>query len=366
MIDELPWAAFAHPERATAHDVRVTALQPGLKEAMQPCVGAVSPGANVETRTIHQAAAAAFLYLLLSLQSPGQSACVYTLRSTIPIASGLGSSASISVCISTALLAQINKLEAPGGPRPDRMLEIINYWAFVGELCIHGNPSGVDNTVATRGKAVVFKKADLRQPPSVTPITAFPVLPLLLVDTKQARSTATEVGKVAALKTAHPVVTNMLLDSIDKITEAAHALLTSDGFQADDPQALQRLGELMRMNHGILVSLGVSHPRLERIREIVDHAGIGWTKLTGAGGGGCAITVLKPAMHSDELHNVEQMLEAEGFSRYETLLGGHGVGILRTIGSITQGAFQSAKGSDAVEEMVGIGSTQSHQWRYWD
>ena len=48
------------------------------------------------------------------------------------------------------------------------------------------------------------------------------------------------------------------------------------------------------MSHGFLISLGVSQPRLERIRELVDYADTGWTKLTGARGGGYAITLFQP------------------------------------------------------------------------
>ena len=155
-----------------------------------------------------------------------------------------------------------------------------------------------------------------------------PELPLLLVNTRQQRSTAVEVAKVGALKKSLPEVTERVLDAIDKITETAHSIITDEGFDKTDEQTAEKLGEMMRVNHGLLVSLGVSHPRIERIRELVDDAGLGWTKLTGAGGGGSTITLLKPGYSPKALKELEKKLEAENFERFEITLGGDGVGVL--------------------------------------
>jgi mevalonate kinase len=46
----------------------------------------------------------------------------------------------------------------PNPSHETSILKIINDWAYLGEKCIHGNPSGVDNTVATFGGGVVFRK----------------------------------------------------------------------------------------------------------------------------------------------------------------------------------------------------------------
>ena len=97
-----------------------------------------------------------------------------------------------------------------------------------------------------------------------------------------------------ALRASHPVIVENILNAIGQVTESAHQLITAPNFDPTSHASLKHLGELVTVNHGLLVSLGVSHPKLERIREIIDHTGIGWTKLTGAGGGGCAITILKP------------------------------------------------------------------------
>jgi mevalonate kinase len=234
------------------------------------------------------------------------------------------------------------------------------------------------------------------------PLHDFPELPLLLVNTRQSRSTAVELAKVSALRTQHPEITDLILTSIDKVTKSAHGLITNDGLDASDPAFLQHLGELITVNHGLLVSLGVSHPKLERIRALIDHAGIGWTKLTGAGGGGCAITILKPASLMSDAQDVnvtptkgaarkrskstvighlERQLEAEGFEKFETTLGGDGVGVLWPAvlhndsgeeggEEIDQEKFLEAVGNEGIEALVGVNPPNSSHsvregWKFW-
>jgi len=399
-IDHLPWDAFNHPSRKKRYYDLVTGLDQELIDATQPYVADVSKDAPPAEQKMHQTTASAFLYLFLSLGSQQSPPCIYTLRSTIPIGAGLGSSASIFVCLATALLIQSRALS---GPHPDQLpeeaekqIERINRWAFVGEMLIHGNPSGVDNTVASGGKAVLFKREDYSQPPVVKSLPTFPELPLLLVDTRQPKSTAAEVAKVALFKKMQPIIADHILNAIDNVTESAHTLISAPDFDSKDVESLTKLGELASVNHGLLVSLGVSHPRLERLRQLIDVAGIGWTKLTGAGGGGCAFAILKPDIQTltgeeqplaqskpsrkDALHQLEKELEAEGFEKYETTLGGDGVGVLWPAvlynGSdeaggdeIDQEKFIAAEGREGVERLVGVTGgghgAMRENWKFW-
>ncbi|KAA8649063.1 hypothetical protein EYZ11_003693 [Aspergillus tanneri] len=380
-IDELPWDVFHHPSKKKYYYDLVTSLDPELLDAITPHAESVSPGLPEEQRKTHRRSALAFLYLFCSLGSPQHPGAIYTLRSTIPIGAGLGSSASVCVCMSAALLLQIRTL---AGPHPDQppdeaetQIERINRWAFVGELCTHGNPSGVDNTVSAGGKAVIFRREDYSKPPSVSSLPNFPELPLLLVDTRQARSTAVEVAKVGRLKQEHPVVTEAILDAIDKVNTSAEELIRDCDPKGVSEETLQRLGALIRVNHGFLVSLGVSHPRLERIRELVDHADIGWTKLTGAGGGGCAITLLHPDVDQAAVGELDDKLSAEGFQKYETMLGGDGVGVLWPAvlhngtdeeggEEIDQQKFENADGPEGIERLVGVGMQEKREgWKFW-
>ena len=378
-IDALPWSKFSSPPHKKMYYDLVTTLDQDLVSAIHPHLASVSPNATPEKRKIHQGAALTFLYLFLSLSSKSHHGSIYALRSTIPLGAGLGSSASISVCLSTALLLQIRTLAGPHADQPAEeaslQLERINRWAFVGEMCLHGNPSGVDNTVSTGGKAVLFKRTDYAKPPSVKPLRNFPELPLLLVNTRQTRTTAKEVAKVGALKAEMPIITDMILSAIDRVTESANELLSSPTYDENDPHTAHTLGTLMNINHGLLVSLGVSHPRLDRIRELVDAVGVGWTKLTGAGGGGSAITLLKPDAPADELEELQKVLDAENFERFDTTLGGDGVGVLFPAvvkhdeaeeggDEIDMEKFLQAEGEAGVEELVSAGG-KKEGWTFW-
>ena len=380
-MDHLPWSAFAHESKKKKYYDMVTSLDLDLVKAMQPHISDVSLHLPEQQRKIHQAAASSFLYLFLSLGSPAAPGCIYTLRSTLPIGAGLGSSASICVCISAALLKQIHILSGPHEDQPqeeaDTQIERMNKWAFVGELCIHGNPSGVDNTVSTRGKAVLFKRTDYNKPPAVIPLKNFPELPLLLINTKQTRSTSVEVAKVAAMKQKYPTVTEATLNSIDEVSKSAHELMVTEDFDPRSDQNLEQLGGLFRINHGLLVSLGVSHPKLEYIRELVDHADIGWTKLTGAGGGGCAITLLKSNADVASNKKLNAKIQEAGFEQYSVTLGGDGVGILypsvlyngtdeKGGEEIDQQKFLQAEGAEEIERLVGVGlHERREQWKFW-
>ncbi|KAF3934073.1 hypothetical protein ABW19_dt0205747 [Dactylella cylindrospora] len=372
-IETLPWDLFNSPDKKRRYFDTVTSLDPDLLEAMEPHLSAIA-------NKVKHSAATAFLYLYLCLGSKHSPASIFTLRSTIPIGAGLGSSASISVCLSAALHLQGGMLVRPG-PRLFeeecvRQLKRINDWAFVSEMCIHGNPSGVDNTVATGGKAVLFRRGDYSKPPEVKRLEYFPELPLMLINTNQPRRTAELVANVHSLRNAHPTTVGLMLDAVDNVTAEAMMLLDNKFFRPDEGH-LTRLGELTRINHGLLVAMGVSHPKLERVRQIVDGSGIGWTKLTGAGGGGCAFSILKQGMKDQEKLQleVEDKLQKEGFVTYEATLGGDGVGVLWPASAgrgderweITREIFLEAEGSEGVEALVGVKTLGTGRlgWGFW-
>ena len=118
-------------------------------------------------------------------------------RSTIPIASGLGSGAAVSAALARALSA------AAGRPfSPSQVSSIV----FEVERLHHGTPSGVDNTVIAYGQPVYFVRGQEPEPFAIG--AAFT---LLIGDTGIASPTKIAVGDVRAAWQRDPPAVRKLL-----------------------------------------------------------------------------------------------------------------------------------------------------------
>ncbi|WFD21985.1 cysteine-S-conjugate beta-lyase [Malassezia equina] len=314
----LPWSLVTRTEAAP------TELEPQLLAALSALVAKTWPQ---EDR--RHAASLAFLYLYMHLAPPTMASQAFELRSALPISAGLGSSAAVSVCLASLLLYTHKHLALPAAqaPLPNEHARSINAWAFIAEKVIHGEPSGVDNTVATLGGAVAFTRAVEANGLAANELDPlrFDAVRLLITDTKVVRNTKELVARVRQQKEAEPERVNAALAMIQRLADEAHALLNDTTV----PHATQvaRLGLLLDLNHLQLMQLRVGHPALDQVREWASRYGAA-TKLTGAGGGGCAISLLPDEMSETALHELVKALHAQGFATYETEMGGPGVGVL--------------------------------------
>ncbi|XP_030677205.1 mevalonate kinase isoform X3 [Nomascus leucogenys] len=198
-------------------------------------------------------------------------------------------------------------------------LELINKWAFQGERMIHGNPSGVDNAVSTWGGALRYhqgKISSLKRPPA---------LQILLTNTKVPRNTRALVAGVRNRLLKFPEIVAPLLTSIDAISLECERVLGEMG-EAPAPEQYLVLEELIDMNQHHLNALGVGHASLDQLCQVTRAHGL-HSKLTGAGGGGCGITLLKPGLEQPEVEATKQALTSCGFDCLETSIGAPGVSI---------------------------------------
>ena len=117
-----------------------------------------------------------------------------TVRSTIPIASGMGSGAAVSAAIVRALMeAGSWKLETGSFPAPLPPCSPTDMSALVYEVerLHHGMPSGIDNTVVVYGQPVYFVRGQAPQTFTIgQPFT------LVIADSGIASPTRIAVGDV--------------------------------------------------------------------------------------------------------------------------------------------------------------------------
>jgi mevalonate kinase len=186
------------------------------------------------------------------------------IQSTIPVASGLGSGAAVSVALAKALCVFL------GLSFSDQDISDI---AFEAEKCYHGNPSGIDNTVIAFQKAILFQRGKPIQWLSI----AKP-FDILIVNSAEQKSTKLMVDLVNRSLQNLPQVVKPIIEQIGRLTiQARSALETGD---------IARIGALMLENHDCLQQLGVSTTTLDLLVHIAMQNGALGAKLSGAGGGG--------------------------------------------------------------------------------
>ncbi|KAG8455717.1 hypothetical protein GDO86_001779 [Hymenochirus boettgeri] len=197
--------------------------------------------------------------------------------------------------------------------------ELINQWAFQGEKIIHGNPSGVDNAVGTWGGALQY------QSEIITQMDRVPMLQILLTNTQVPRSTKVLVAGVKDKLLKFPDIIGPVLSSIHAISQECQRILKdmTSGLSADHYPILE---ELIDINQNHLNVIGVGHPSLDKICQVTASHGL-HSKLTGAGGGGCAVTLLRPDTDPNIVETVKQELISCGFQCWETSIGALGVSI---------------------------------------
>ena len=198
----------------------------------------------------------------VGLEQPPASTLV--ISSTIPIASGMGSSAAITVAIMRALSNYLGK------PLPAEMISTL---AFEVEKIQHGTPSGIDNYVIAHQKPVFFTHNQPIEHLSVEEPTYW-----IIADTGETTATKETVADVREQHAANPDKIDGIFKQIGQITlKARPALITGD---------LNLLGALMNENQRLLEQLTVSSRRLEDLIDAARIAGAVGAKLSGGGRGG--------------------------------------------------------------------------------
>ena len=193
------------------------------------------------------------------------------ISSTIPVASGLGSGAAVTIALARALASHLNFSMTE---------EDVNAFAYEIEKLHHGTPSGIDNTVVTYARPVYFVKGQ--------PIETFNVskpFTILIADTGISAPTKESVGDVRRLWMNDKSRWETIFDKIGELSFTARRAI-----EAGKPELL---GELMDENHELLQTLTVSSRELDQLVETARKVGALGAKLSGGGRGGNMIALVE-------------------------------------------------------------------------
>ncbi len=211
------------------------------------------------------------------------------IKSTIPPASGMGSSAAVAVAICRSLP---NFLGHPLDP------PTINQIAYLSERRQHGNPSGIDNTVITYQQPIYFIKGHPWQLVHVKqPFT------LIIADTGEPSPTGKVVSDVRRRWEDSPDKFETLFTQVAQITDQARTAI--------EHGKIEYLGSLLSQNHILLQEMTVSSTKLDLLVSTSLQSGALGAKLSGGGRGGNMIALVAP----EKVDNVADALKQAGASQ---------------------------------------------------
>ncbi len=175
-------------------------------------------------------------------------------HSDIPVGCGMGSSAAMILCVMHAIALQQGLHLSP---------EIYLEHARETENIQHGRSSGLDLQVSLHGGCLRFQDG-------VTVKRELPALPLFVVNTGKPQSTTGECVTAVAAKINHSAILSDFADVTNAMDDALMA------------QNNAKLRECMRVNHQLLVKIGVVPSRVQQFISEIEQAG-GAAKICGAG-----------------------------------------------------------------------------------
>ena len=215
-----------------------------------------------------------FIALLKKLSTMGYSIIPHkaTIESGIPVAAGLGSSASTAVAYALAYTA------LHGDPlKGDGLFDA----AMAAERVAHEKPSGVDVAAAIEGGFLYYRRGE--KPRSIT--SGLEGVELIVADTGVKRRTSDVVRSVIETADALGEAGRLIYRAGEKVVELAlEAISRGDA---------ESLGLAMNASHGLLSALGASSMEVDMLVNAMRRAGALGAKLTGAGRGGAVIALAR-------------------------------------------------------------------------
>lgn len=199
-----------------------------------------------------------------------------SLSGDLPTYGGLGSSAAFCVAMVRAF-AEEKGLHFTN--------EEVNRHAYEGERTFHGNPSGIDNLMATYGGVMEFRRGKTSADNKFEQIVVKKPLELVVAFSGKYGPTSKMVDAVRKFKEQDEEGFAQLMDEYREVE--------LEGRKSLEKGKLDVVGELMNTNQELLQEIGVSDELNDRINGIAMSGGALGAKVTGGGGGGCCIILAR-------------------------------------------------------------------------
>ena len=208
------------------------------------------------------------------------------IESNIPTGVGLGSSAATSVALTSSIYSILEMNDKT---------KILND-SIEMERMVHTNSSGADCISSINGGMIVFSKNEK--------LIKLPVIKdesssLFIINTGIKHSTGEQVEKVKKFRNKDKQEFKKKLAKSQMICEEAIDAIRS--------QSGDRVGDLMNQNQVLLREIGVSNEMIDKLINFCNKEGSFGSKITGAGGGGCIITLIPSRKIQIILDKIKEM-----------------------------------------------------------
>jgi mevalonate kinase len=207
-----------------------------------------------------------------------------TISSQIPIASGMGSGASISSSI-VKELAKFFQIDMNKQEIYNLVMEI--------EKIYHGNPSGVDPMVIVHEKPIFYIKEK-----TLDFIDIKSNLNIAIIDSGIRSSTKLVVNYVKEQINLYPNKYKNLFEELGKISTEIKEIITSD--------YKTNIFEIINSNQNLLKEIGISNNELNELEIELKSSGAKAVKISGAGKGGVMLALLTPDITQNFLKSIKE------------------------------------------------------------
>jgi mevalonate kinase len=222
-----------------------------------------------------------------------------TLGGNLIAASGVGASAASCAAIARAFSQELHLNYSD---------EKINEIAYEGEKGYHGIPSGIDNTAATFGGLIWYRREGSSQ--LMERMRLRKPVEIVMGNTNIVADTKVVVASVKERKERDPEKYHHIFKEAEQLAHCAKKQL--EEFNLD------KLGAYMNLNHKLLQQIGVSCPELDALVDLARNNGALGAKMTGTGKGGY-IVALTPGKELQK--RVAEEIERKGFQALPTTIG---------------------------------------------